>query len=61
MARHRNLGHAGGFSRKTISLPLDMVEQVEEFLDANQGMTFSAFAQDALAARLELFGIKKRR
>jgi len=59
MSRHRSLGHAGGCSRKTVSLPADMVKRVEDFLSTNPGMTFSAFVQDALDVRLDLFNIKK--
>jgi len=61
MGRHRSLGYAGGFARKTVSLPADTVQRVESFLESNNGMTFSGFVQDALDARLDLFKIKKVR
>jgi hypothetical protein len=37
----------GGYTRKTLSLPTDLVEEIEGKLEETPGLTMSAFMTDA--------------
>jgi hypothetical protein len=44
MARGRNRGQMpGGYTRKTLSLPTNLVERIDEHLEVTPGSTISAF------------------
>lgn len=43
----------GGYSRKTISLPSELVERIEEYLQESPGLTMSAFMTEAAEKRLD--------
>ena len=42
----------GGYTRKTVSLPTDLVGRIEAFLDDNPGLTISAFLTEAAEKKL---------
>ena len=42
----------GGYARKTISLPQDLVDKIEERLSESPGLTLSTFMTEAAELRL---------
>ena len=52
----------GGYSRKTLSLPTDLVEKIEAKLEETPGLTMSAFMTSAAELKLNPdIGKKKKR
>lgn len=42
----------GGYARKTVSLPQDLVDRIEEHLSESPGLTLSTFMTEAAELRL---------
>lgn len=52
---------AGGYTRKTVSLPTSVVEAIEEYLESAPGVTISAFLTDAANDHLKKMSKRKFR
>jgi hypothetical protein len=48
LKRYRARVEGGGYCRKTLSLPAELVRRIEAHLAANPGLTMSAFVSDEI-------------